>query len=162
MLAMKTNFAFPAMPASLITRLLYLPFRSSTVLGRHHDLPLWREARFRIGLALPKIDALHVTGRYVSSYRISPMSSAPWAHMRATTASMSSTANMTRCSGGLSNGRPPRLRPGSHARAKNHRQADCGPSLTRLPERTPPPLYGGAWVMRQAHSESRAGLFHGF
>src|SRR6266436_3899912 len=34
--------------------------------------------------------------RYVSSYCISPMSSAPWARMRATTASMSSTANMTR------------------------------------------------------------------
>src|SRR3989441_10948455 len=34
--------------------------------------------------------------RYLSSYRMSPMSSAPWARMRATTASMSSTANMTR------------------------------------------------------------------
>src|SRR5256885_1831359 len=36
-------------------------FRGCTVLGRHHGLPLRREARFRIGLALPKIDALHVT-----------------------------------------------------------------------------------------------------
>ncbi len=37
-----------------------------------------------------------VGSRYVSSYCISPMSSAPWARKRATTASMSSTANMTR------------------------------------------------------------------